>query len=151
MRFRKLRIAWSVAWGIACVLLLVLWVRSYSILYWCYGLPHGGEVFHLQAAHGKALLFNRQEAPGWKMGSIPLQNCGAELFMAYQGYYSGSYINVEVYGGNAIASFPIWPWLIAVLLVTIAPWLPNRFTLRTLLIAMTLIAAVLGLIVWFRS
>jgi hypothetical protein len=30
MRFRKLRIAWSVGWGIACVLLIVLWVRSYS-------------------------------------------------------------------------------------------------------------------------
>ena len=29
MRFRKLRIAWSVGWGIACVLLIVLWVRSY--------------------------------------------------------------------------------------------------------------------------
>src|SRR4029078_1018296 len=31
MRFRKLRIAWSVACGITCVLLIVLWIRSY----WC--------------------------------------------------------------------------------------------------------------------
>jgi hypothetical protein len=30
MRFRKLRIAWSVGWGILCVLLIVLWVRGYS-------------------------------------------------------------------------------------------------------------------------
>jgi hypothetical protein len=29
MRFRKLRIAWSVGWGVACVQLIVLWVRSY--------------------------------------------------------------------------------------------------------------------------
>ena len=29
MRFRKLRIAWSVAWGIVCVLFIVLWVWSY--------------------------------------------------------------------------------------------------------------------------
>jgi hypothetical protein len=29
MRFRKLRIAWSVGYGLACVLLIVLWVRSY--------------------------------------------------------------------------------------------------------------------------
>ncbi len=29
MRFRKLRIAWSVFWGLAAVLLVVLWVRSY--------------------------------------------------------------------------------------------------------------------------
>src|SRR3954466_10399403 len=30
MRFRKLRIAWSAGWGLACVLLIVLWVRSYG-------------------------------------------------------------------------------------------------------------------------
>ena len=30
MKYRKLRIAWSVAWGIVAVLLCVLWVRSYS-------------------------------------------------------------------------------------------------------------------------
>jgi hypothetical protein len=29
MRFRKLRIAWSVLWGLAAVLLIALWVRSY--------------------------------------------------------------------------------------------------------------------------
>src|SRR4051812_40405307 len=29
MRFRKLRIVWSVFCGLACVLLIVLWVRSY--------------------------------------------------------------------------------------------------------------------------
>ena len=30
MRFRKLRIAWSVGCGlVACVLLIALWVRSY--------------------------------------------------------------------------------------------------------------------------
>src|SRR5262245_41353475 len=30
MKFRKLRIAWSAAWGLVAVLLCVLWVRSYS-------------------------------------------------------------------------------------------------------------------------
>jgi hypothetical protein len=38
MKFRKLRIAWSVACGILCLLLIVLWVRSYwssdLYLYW---------------------------------------------------------------------------------------------------------------------
>ena len=29
MNYRKLRIAWSVGWGVAAVLLCVLWVRSY--------------------------------------------------------------------------------------------------------------------------
>src|SRR5262245_41449478 len=30
MRYRKLRIAWSVFWGLVCLLLSVLWVRSYE-------------------------------------------------------------------------------------------------------------------------
>src|SRR4051812_42896523 len=30
MRFRKLRIAWSVLCGLACVLLIAVWVRSYG-------------------------------------------------------------------------------------------------------------------------
>src|SRR3954471_5078772 len=29
MKYRKLRIAWSVGWGLLAVLLTVLWVRSY--------------------------------------------------------------------------------------------------------------------------
>jgi hypothetical protein len=37
MRFRKLRIAWSVAWGVVAVLLCVLWVRSYTTLDEVYG------------------------------------------------------------------------------------------------------------------
>jgi len=32
MRFRKLRIAWSVGCGLACVLLIALWVRSYWLI-----------------------------------------------------------------------------------------------------------------------
>jgi hypothetical protein len=37
MKHRKLRIAWSVAWGIVAALLVALWVRSYAsrdILTW---------------------------------------------------------------------------------------------------------------------
>src|SRR5262249_38692004 len=30
MRYRKLRFAWSVFWGLATVLLIALWVRSYT-------------------------------------------------------------------------------------------------------------------------
>src|SRR4051812_35358713 len=52
MRFGKLRIAWSAACAIACVLLIVLWVRSYSALesWLCWSL-------HIQSAHGKITVF----------------------------------------------------------------------------------------------
>ena len=38
---RGLRIAWSVWWGILCVLLIVLWVRSY----WWVDQCHGDQLF----------------------------------------------------------------------------------------------------------
>ena len=66
MRFRKLRIAWSVGCGIACVLLIVLWVRSYKTLYWCYGLPHNGQVLHLHVAEGLFILFTEKGCPPGK-------------------------------------------------------------------------------------
>jgi hypothetical protein len=43
---------------------------------------------------------------------------------------------------------PYWLWLPLLSIVGAIPWLPSRFSLRTLLIATTLIAFVLGLIVW---
>src|SRR6185369_12347607 len=30
MKFRNLRIAWSLVWGVVALLLLIMWVRSYS-------------------------------------------------------------------------------------------------------------------------
>jgi hypothetical protein len=41
-----------------------------------------------------------------------------------------------------------WALLAAFAVVAAVPWLPARFSLRTLLIVTTLVAVVLGLIVW---
>jgi hypothetical protein len=49
MKYRKPRIVWSVAWGIAAVLLAVLWVRSYF--------------------HGEGLLIPVRPADGMRLAS----------------------------------------------------------------------------------
>jgi hypothetical protein len=84
MKYRKLRIAWSVGWGVLCLLLIVLWVRS----------------DHWADAIGYGIDF-----PAWL----------ATLFAA------------------------------SLVVATLLPW---RFTLRTLLIGMTVLAVVLGIVVW---
>src|SRR5262245_21096640 len=55
MRFRKLRIAWSVVWGIACLLVIVLWVKSY---WWVSGIetPFGNPIY-IEVQNGQ-FLFN---------------------------------------------------------------------------------------------
>jgi hypothetical protein len=49
--------------------------------------------------------------------------------------------------GNAV-SIPYWPIALTSAILATLPWLRWQFSLRTLLIAMTILAAVLGLIVW---
>src|SRR4051812_22254016 len=49
------------------------------------------------------------------------------------------------------ASLPHWFYLLVTGLIAAAPWLPRHFSLRTLLIATTLVAVVLGLMVYSAS
>ena len=45
-------------------------------------------------------------------------------------------------------AFPQWCPVLASMILAVIPWLRWRFSLRTLLIATTLVAVVLGIIVW---
>src|SRR5947207_15784433 len=56
MRFRKLRIAWSVICGLACVLTLVLWVRSYWYLDMLKARWRGSRSFQLSSTAGEMLI-----------------------------------------------------------------------------------------------
>jgi hypothetical protein len=143
MRYRKLRIAWSVFCGIACVLLVVLWVRSY---WW--------------EDRFSAMLPASQRFAG-----ISLRG---QLAFAVDTTVSAPYIDsravtvrvsrktgqlVKSTGKrwvchNCFINVPHWYYVIPIVVTAIVPWIRWRFNLRTLLIATTLIACVLGLIVW---
>ena len=65
MKFRKLRIAWSVTWGIAAVLLIALWVRSY----WVYDLLEGnvwGKNFYVMDVQSQLAFQTSDDAKPWK-------------------------------------------------------------------------------------
>jgi hypothetical protein len=115
MRFRKLRIAWSVGCAIACVLLIVLWVRSYYAPF----------VFHLKPT---ALWFL---SIGGHIGPLVTET-NKDGTMHMTTYHTAPYLAL-VFLAATVGAFA---------------WIPQRFTLRTLIIATTLVAVVLGLIVW---
>jgi hypothetical protein len=142
MGFRKLRVAWSVAWGIAAVLLVVLWVRScwwheqasYSTLSKTY--------FSIRSDNGYLTGFQgdfrpSRHTPGWLYTSGVTREDWHHFIFKWNSKYR-------------IISLP--HAAVAILFATpaIAPWLRWRFSLRTLLVATTLVAVVLGLIVWLR-
>ena len=152
MRFRKLRIAFSATCGIACVLLIALWVRSY---WWEDGLSFGiteKRGFWIFSTQGKVAVqyisFTDQEAniSQWFIASYEL----GEAFWLSREIVDSTVLGFYLMTKNGFAvAVPHWFLLLsmgtAVTLVLKRSWL---FSLRTPLIATTLIAVVLGLIVW---
>jgi hypothetical protein len=154
MRFRKLRIAWSVAWGILCLLVIVFWVRSYRWFdEFAFLVDNSQSVISIQSTWEGVL-------------SLSWQDAGPGLATAYYSRLFNTQTREAVQpmgtpskAGKFDSYFSPSQWYVAVpcwfLVITLGtlaglPWLPLtglRFSLRTLLIATTLIAGVLGLAV----
>jgi hypothetical protein len=117
---RYLRIAWSVTWGIACLLLIVLWVRSYWRTDHATYQYSVSDSFHVMTTQGTVLFL---------YGANSLELTTLDYVQWWQG-------------------IQIWPLTLWFSVMAAAPWLPWHFSLRTLLIVMTLVAIVLGAIVF---
>jgi hypothetical protein len=143
MRFRKLRIAFSATCAIACVLLIVLWVRSF----WWVDIALNILGHDLASVHGNAVIDDTICFTTVDKKIIYLGGDTTDRFYAI----SISLANVaHVRQGKGIA-VPYWALVFPLAVITSAPWLRQmhwRFSLRTLLIAMTLVAVVLGLVVY---
>ena len=165
MNHRKLRIAWSVAWGIAAVLLVALWVRSNSYCdSWTrtgVGIPRR---IDLQSWRGRVLLLvHPSHAPSsavathkWILHTTPSADWERGL-KAAAGWGDLLPPPKVISVTTTQAAWQIWAtdWLLLLLSATIgfAPWIrslprPKNFSLRTLLIATTLVAVGLGVIAW---
>jgi hypothetical protein len=169
MRYRKLRITWTVFCGIACALLIALWVRSYWRLDELKGKPLKGKLT-ASSVSGK-LVFEGGSAPSkfwnssrtWELTNEVVN----ERTYLWPLDWAPDYrrLNISFYHFKdtrtsiSTSANPIWFLIVPhyclvalALLIAGIFWLPwsNRFTLRTLLIATTLVALVLGLIVWLR-
>jgi hypothetical protein len=133
MRYRKLRIAWSVAWGVVAVLLLVLWVRTYQEI-------------ELARLFGHKLLVAKGEIQidkSWSTVAVPTGHWHTAPGDTVDTLWKAREVQVNRETGY---SFHCWSPTIALAGIAVVPWL--RFSLRTLLFATTLVGLVLWLIVW---
>ena len=156
MKYRILRIAWSVFWALACVLFLVLWVRSYwyvDILnnkVWgngVIGVAIYPSTMSCSLVRGPCELGNYSDTiDGYKAIVTPPGQSPSPTFHWITGFGSD--------GTNCLLTFrfPLWFPVLLFGTLTTAPfmWLSRQFSLRTLLITTTLIAILLGMVVWFR-
>jgi hypothetical protein len=144
-RFRKLQIALSIVCGILCLLLFGLWVRSYWYGDVVYGRLSQTRPFKLASERGRINFAVSHVSPG---------RAGDWAFFSYS--YDRPYIGTPPRGGITASPstrgilVPHWFLIMAIAVSTYymlrgQPW---RFSLRTLLIAMTVAAAILGLVVW---
>jgi hypothetical protein len=142
MRFRKLRIAWSLLWGVAALLIVILWARSYRSMDQLGGPLSKTRIILIGSINGHLLVQWPFHDWGyrWNVRSTLLNSAdrpSSPFDMEFRRLPDG---------------FAMSQWFLAVMAVTIGslPWLCFRFSLRTLLMATTLLALLLGLIVYIN-
>jgi hypothetical protein len=148
MRYRKLRIAWSAGCGIACVLLIALWVRSYW--YWddvrCQQsiVPYGVRIMSMR---GGAYLMLREYDSSAASHVGPRLTIGMFIMDRHGDQVSNRWLYLFDFDETYV---PYWMVTLPIGALAAAPWIwrSKRFSLRTLLIATTLVAVVLGTIVY---
>jgi hypothetical protein len=142
MKYRKLRFAWSAVCGIFCLLLILLWMRSYSYIdtVICY---RGGNWYGIDSRPG-CLRFHYMDnvgvSDGWFLrGGMPVEDEYPQIIFRSIGSLR---ISFQVLCAH---------WLFAIFFAAVSagPWLGQmrwRFSLCALLIAMKLVVFVLALI-----
>lgn len=137
-KYRGLRIAWSVARGVAALLLIAIWIRSYwyvdtialarSSVTWMQGFIFFDSTIELKPNAVKP--WNRFGA----VSTMSIWNLHGEGISKI----TGRFIQIGL----------IAPFVVA---LSALPWVQQRFSLRTLLVAMTLFAVLVGLGRWSAS
>ena len=158
------RIVWSVVWGLLAVLLCLLWVRSYwwqDTLHLNYAgrdTPNysGTKTVNLTSAQGRIAVSNLPMR--WAPRIATNHSAISDTFQPFDytddfgNTPSATWFRVMRWSKpkHTSVEFPNWSLAFCFSALAVAPWLcwSNRFGLRTLLIATTLIAVLLGLIVW---
>jgi len=143
-----LRIAFSATCLVMCVLLIVLWVRSYRWMdHVQLNLPgtRGG----LISSRGGRLRFTLAEnIPGhFAYLSTKVSNSSVTPLTTTR---LGFAFESSTLATRTDVIIPDWFVVTVSVAFATIPWLRSRFSLRTLLIATTLVAVVLELIVWTR-
>ena len=162
MRFRYLRILWTVFCGIACLLLIALWVRSYrwNDIILCITHSSGSSWFGTYESDSSSTTVESEfgviklcwvKPPDLAHDSwiFRSETTDQPIIEKIEMGYLGLKTEKTWYGRLFAVSHRTL--LFAAVLLTAAPWLRSlrwRFSMRTLLIVTTLVAVVLGMIVW---
>jgi hypothetical protein len=148
MKYRKLRIAWSVAWGLLCPLLIVLWVRSYWRSDIAISSLSANWVGVISTAPSEIIV--QRYTPNNMRGGWGITSHNVHEVYHAPPYASALGFGLLSSGGRQGVFIPFWSLVLGAATCSVIPsrhwnW---RFSLRTLLIGMTVVAVILGLVIW---
>jgi hypothetical protein len=140
---RRLRIAVSVFFAVVCFAMIVLWVRSYSKFEFVARIDSNNHAVGLGSIGGTVYLTFGTRPPGfgnprstlWGLRSVPTSGSSADFVWKH----SAGFTTIKV---------PFRYLIPMIAAATYIPWIKWSFSLRTMLIATTLVAVVLGLILF---
>ena len=154
LAIRLLRIGWLVICSIPCLLLIALWVRSYSssdLL--------GGRIsktpIEIISVEGRLKITRAEEAPAQferKSASFKADQSQAQVLSRHvQSFYNVWGIGF-VRSRNPAVLLPYWLLVVIAAVVGLAAsrirW-SGQFSMRTMLITMTAVAILAALFAWF--
>ena len=150
---RRVRIAWTAFWAILAVSFVFMWIRGY----WAadsMSLNTSGKSYDVQSVRSMIVLkyYNpkssntraRLSATRFHVRSTPLGSDYNHIFQDARKTLG------FLYSDSKAQYFVVpyrFPTLVSAALAAL-PWVKRKFSLRTMLIATTLLAVVLGLAVW---
>jgi membrane protein DedA with SNARE-associated domain len=156
---RRVKIAASVFFAVLTVALCVFWVRSYSCVTNIQEKLWGSRIIQCTSVAGSLVIAVFPITPGEKYVraiGIFTQHKREKGFESWVSHLPPRQFEIDrrPYQAQDCVRFPHW---FAVLVVAATafgfalPWPSFRFSLRTMLIATTLVAVVLGLVVWANN
>jgi hypothetical protein len=147
MRFRKLRIAWSVAWSVLAVVFCLAWFVSCLKLTSIEVLVTPTHRYYIHSLAG-TLSLEREYREFIRVEIRTLHTYEDSIYLATK---AGIKIVRSTSGEVDAVSVSYWLLTCIAMFVAAIPWFSWRFSLRTLLIATTLVAVGLGLAVYANS
>jgi hypothetical protein len=142
VNYRNLRIACSVLCGIVAVLLVLLWIRSYSISDKIHIPIFGSQtITSVRGTFSVTLGSKTFQGWGWEWKSIPID----EMMPVAGLGRSWSFRS------NPLHMYLLFPHRYSVLIFTVfslLPWYRGRFSVRALLTVITLVCFALGVAIW---
>jgi hypothetical protein len=131
--------------GLVCLLLVLLWVRSYWRIDYV-AVFRGGDAFGMDSVCGTVRPFFQNNG-GWSDSSTYTNDRLGDMWDHYTPPAFSWNNRLPAY---LAGSCPHWFLAVIAVIFAAAPWLKWRYRVGTLLIATTLVAVVLGLAVAFR-